>query len=113
MSHHQCPIHGCHHHGSSSQGSESSCCCSQHHEGCEHHESGDFSQQLLEMADEAWMELLKEKVKKQIEATGGSHLDQLAKLIAESNNTRWKHKLAAQKLCHDYKEKIAEFFNKG
>jgi hypothetical protein len=65
------------------------------------------------MADEAWMEILKEKIKKQIESAGGEHLDQLAKIVAESNKERWEHKLAINELASNYKEKLTDFFGKG
>lgn len=64
------------------------------------------------MADEAWMEVLKDKIKAQVIAIGGEHLDQLAKLVAESNSARWKEKLALQRKCNEFKDKVAQFFNK-
>ncbi len=64
------------------------------------------------MADEAWMEVLKEKIKEEIIASHSKHLDKLAKLVADANSERWKEKLALQKNSNDFKEKISEFFNK-
>ncbi len=62
------------------------------------------------MADEAWMEVLHDKIKAQILATSGSHLDKLAKIVADANKERWQHKLGKQKSCDDYKEKVSNFF---
>lgn len=88
------------------------CCCYCHDESCDHdhHEKGEFACELLELADQAWMELLKEKIKEQILASGGGHLDQLAKLVAESNRQRWQHKMASKTLCEEYKEKLCSLF---
>lgn len=83
---------------------------SHHHHG---HEHGDFAQELLAMADEAWMEVLKEKIKQQIIATSGQHLEELAKIVSHSNKERWKHKLASHKVCQDYKEKLSGYFSQG
>lgn len=112
--HEHCDSHGhCHHHH------HESCCCGHEehehsccHEGHHHdHESCDFSSQLLEMADEAWMELLHEKIKANIAASNGQQLDQLAKLVSDTNNARWKGKLGAKKGCADFKDKVNDFFN--
>lgn len=94
--HEHCHCHSCAHHE----------CC--HH----HHEQEDFAKQLIEMADEAWMEVLMDKIKEQVIIHSGAHLDQLAKLVAETNNARWKEKLALQKRGNDFKDKVDQFFNK-
>jgi len=84
-------------------------CCKGHHQEEECH----FTDRLLEMADEAWMELLHEKMKKHIAATCDQQLDELAKLVAATNHARWKNKMAAQKGCSDFKEKVKQFFACG
>ena len=117
----QCKIHG----SCGSQGSHShcSCCgsskctCSHAHcsscgkeHGHEHHP--DYARELLQMADDAWEELLMEKIKAHIEAATGKHLDKLAKLVAESNQERWKLKMGIQKTCDEYKDNLEDFFTK-
>lgn len=90
-----------------------SCCSSDHHEhSCchEHHHQDDFAHQLLELADEAWMEVLKEKIKDNIRQHNGPHLDALAKLVSETNNNRWKGKLGLQNTVEDFKEKLNNTF---
>lgn len=99
----QCP---CCAHAQMHHAQESSCCGHHHH----HHGDKDFSSQLLEMADEAWMEVLKEKIKEQILKSNGSHLDRLAKLVSDANGSRWKHKLGVNKILNDYKDQMTEFF---
>ncbi len=109
MTHHH------HHHHGDECCSEHECC---HEESCEHHHHhahehhDDFAHQLLDMADEAWMELLKEKVKEQIKTSSGAQLDQLAKLVSEANHVRWKHKMGLQKDAQTYQDKLSAFFQK-
>lgn len=110
-------------HGSSSCGSSSSCGCSK--ECCASDckcgsdcsckkggSCGDFSAKLIQMADDAWTCLLKEKIKARVEKINGAQLDQLADLVAASNNERWKEKLKAKESCNDFQEKIEAFFRK-
>lgn len=116
MSKHHCHDH---HHGSCSSHGES-CNCGCHDESCacechkhhHHHEHEDFAHELIEMADEAWMEVLREKIKKQVEASSGKNLDQLAKLVAEANQSRWKSKLALNKAANNFRDKVSDFFNR-
>ncbi len=98
--------HEHHHHGDALCG----CCCHSDDECHDHHE--DFASSLLEVADEAWMCLLKDKIKEHILATNGKQLDDLAKLISDSNNARWKLKMAKQHTVEDFREKIHSFFSK-
>jgi hypothetical protein len=109
MKHQHCDSHGedhCHEHADHS-------CCSHHshhsHQDC-CHEHQDFAHHLTEMADEAWMEVLKEKIKANIVKTHGSHLDELAAIVAQSNGERWKSKMTLEKTNKDFKEKVAAFF---
>lgn len=107
----ECKVQGQHSHSHHGHG-EGSCCSECNHCSCECHKQKSFPAQLLEMADQAWMEVLQEKVKQHIEKSSGSHLDELAKLVAESNNNRWKNKMAMQKGCHSFTDKIREFFSR-
>jgi hypothetical protein len=66
---------------------------------------------MLEMADEAWMEVLKDKIKQEIISSHGANLDKLAKIVSESNSCRWKHKMALQNSCHEYEAKLADHFS--
>ena len=94
---------------------EASCCAHEHHHCHEHshdhcHES--FADQLIHMADEAWMELLKEKMKKQIEAQTGKHMDELAKIVTEENEKRWKNKIVGKNNSEEFRRKIEEYYKK-
>lgn len=108
MSHH-------HHHNECNHGScshdahhheeECSCCCHKHEDECH------FSDQLLELADDAWMCLLKEKIKAQIEKSSGKQLDELAKLVNETNHQRWHETFAVERHDETYKTKLREYFH--
>lgn len=115
--HHHCHSHGNHHEGECCGGHHHECChedsCHHHHHDHEEECCADFAQHLLEVADEAWMEVLKEKIKKHVETKSGKKLDKLAEFIASSNHTRWKNKMGAKKACSDYEEKVAEYLCGG
>lgn len=90
-----------------------SCCCGE--ESCQichshHHHQAEFSDQLLELADEAWMEVLKEKIKEKIKTSNGAQLDKLAALVSDANNARWKGKITNHKGLKEFKDKISEIF---
>lgn len=88
-----------------------SCGCSKHHHG--HDEEGNCccAEKLLMVADEAWKEVLKDKIKEKIIAKKGEHLDKLAELIAVTNGEKWKHKISARLKCDEYKDQLKEFFS--
>ncbi len=56
------------------------------------------------------MEVLKEKIKAQIQTTSGANLDKLAKLVSDANHARWKNKLGAKNECDNFKEQVQDFF---
>jgi hypothetical protein len=108
MSHqNHCPIHGDH----------SCSCCPKCHEICHEHFHGeapkeDCLQNFLELADQAWMEVLKEKIKEHILATKGAHLKELAKIISEANQKRWQNKIAAKHGEQEFRDDVCEFMKK-
>lgn len=108
MSHDHCHSHDhghCHHHD------HDECCSHHHHECCgedhEHHAS--YSEAFLELADEAWMEVLKEKIKDHIRAKD-ARINELATIIAEANHERWKQKMVGKHGCDSFKEKLHHYF---
>lgn len=107
--HHHCHSHEGHHDSCCAEESCDECCCSCHHH---HHEHNSFADDLLELADEAWMEVLKEKIKDHIRTKNGAHLDKLAKLVSEANNSRWSHRLSSQTEAGEFQDKIHDFFHK-
>lgn len=98
--------HG-HHHGCGNH--EGECC--QHED--EHEDDQDFAHELIAIADDAWMELLHEKIKKEIEKADGANLDKLAKLVSDANRARWNHKLALNKNSAELKNSLDQFFGQA
>ncbi len=101
-------------------GSNCQCCCSKQEQGScqekscrEECEKEDFASCLIEAADCAWMEALKEKMKQHLLATQGDKLNELAKIVTETNNLRWKNKMEKKQGCKDFKEKLCNFFGRS
>lgn len=103
-----------HHHHCHDKHEHSSCCheesCKTEEASCEHEGQCCFAKSLLALADEAWMELLKDKIKKEIELASGQHLDQLAKLVSGTNHERWMRKIGKKKAIAEYEKKLGELF---
>lgn len=112
MSHHHC--HGsCPHHGPV-MGHEEGSCCSCHTCKCPcHGHQGKYADELLKLADEAWMEVLKEKIKDEIRQHSGDHLTETAKLVAQANHVRWKEKLQSRKDLQDFEDRLRNLIFKG
>ena len=68
----------------------------------------DVPEKLLCLADEAWREVVKDKIKREIEKTAGAKLDALAKLVAETNHRRWSHLIEGKQKCDEYKQQVKE-----
>jgi len=90
---------------------ECSCPCHAQHKDAEAHDA--FTQFLLEVADEAWTEVLKDKIKEHILSTQNDRMTELAKIVSEGNNTRWKNKMEKKAGCAEFKEKLCNFFGRG
>lgn len=95
---------------------EEHCKCGEHHH-CEekmhqkfHDEHCKCTDKFMELAGEAWMELMKEKIKTEIEKEKGSDLQKLAEIVAKASGEKWKHKIAAKIGCEEYKNTLKEFF---
>lgn len=71
----------------------------------------DMPEKLLALADEAWNELLKEKIKAEITKSCGDSMDKLAKLVAETNKAKWAHTIKGKVKCHEYKDKLKAIFS--
>jgi len=63
-------------------------------------------EKLLCLADEAWKEVLKEKIKQEIEKASGPKLTELAKLVTEANHKRWSHLIEGKQKCDEYKQQV-------
>ncbi len=88
----------------------SNCCCEE--SSCESEHDGHMkSHKLLQIADVAWMEVLKEKIKEHIIANDHK-IDELAKIVSEANHERWKHKMKEEKCCTEHEECCEKFEHK-
>ena len=59
--------------------------------GCCHETSKEemMFNMMLEIADSAWMKLMKEKMMKHYEKTKGHEMEKMAQMMADANSTRW------------------------
>jgi|SRR5580700_3667052 hypothetical protein len=101
------------HCGDSGSSRNSCCCCCSCHteqESCdkEHSESKSY---FLDIADEAWEEVLKDKIKEHILKTQNDRMTELAKVVSEGNNRRWKHRMEKKHSCQEFEEEICRFFS--
>lgn len=69
------------------------------------------SDKFLSLADEAWMEVLKEKIKCKIIEHKSEHMDKLAELIAKANGERWKNKISSKTKSNEFKDELKAFFS--
>lgn len=93
------------------------CCCPCHREQeetCGEEEGHDgFDNFFLEIADCAWTEVLKDKIKEYILQTQNDRMTKLAKIVAEGNNQRWRYKMEKKQICADFEEKLGNFFSQS
>lgn len=99
---------GCSQSSHGSQPSKNGCGCGCHNCNCCDQQHGKYADELLHLADEAWMCLLKEKIKEEIRLNAGEQLTQLAKLVSSANQARWKDKMQSKK---DYESFECELKN--
>lgn len=106
----QCGSNMHHHHYSSGGSCSCGCGC-----GCnsKNHEEGKCQcvEKFLELADEAWKELLIEKIKSKMLAKKGEHIEKLAEIVATANGEKWKHKMGSKANMNDFKDKLREFLS--
>ncbi|MEI7475240.1 MAG: hypothetical protein WCK67_10745 [bacterium] len=68
------------------------------------------SEKFQMIAKEAWKELLKDKIKAEIERTKGPHIEKLAELVTKASSEQWEHKMSAMMKHEEYKENLKDFF---
>lgn len=61
---------------------------------------------MEKLADQAWEELFKEKIKKHYEEAIGKKMDVSAKIIAEQAIVTWKNKMATKEAKKEYEYKL-------
>lgn len=82
------------------------------HESCHEHECKheEMLHYFLEIADCAWEEVLKEKIKEHIRATQDARLTEIARVVSEGNSQRWKRKMEKKQAICDFKNKLHSCF---
>lgn len=63
---------------------------------------------IKKLANEAWAELLKDKIKKQFEIKVGERMDKIAEIAADASIECWKHKIEAKEVYKDYENKLVD-----
>lgn len=101
-SHGSCSTQGSCSSGKSSCSCGGGCGCGCSNCKCSCHQQCKYSEELLQLADEAWMELLKEKIKEEIAQSAGEQISKLAKLVSTANHARWKDKMQGKKDHEDF-----------
>ena len=89
---------GCHY----NQGQAHGCDCNKEGECC-------CAEKFLDVADEAWMEVLKEKIKEHIYSEKSDDMHKLAKLISNANCHRWEYKMKAKLNSEKYKDDLMDY----
>lgn len=90
---------------------EGSCGCGSDNCGCSTTGKCNCADKFLELADAAWTELLKEKIKHKINAKKGEHLEKLAEIVAKANGEKWKNKMSSKTNSQEFKNSLKEFFS--
>jgi hypothetical protein len=96
-----------------SSNNENSCCPSKQEGKCHEEKHDEMMGWLLEIADEAWTEVLKDKIKEHIVATQNDRMKELAKIVSEGNSHRWKLKGEKKQAISSFKEKLGGFFGQS
>ena len=97
-----------HHEECCKGGEHHKCCDKMHHK--HHDEHRCYTEKLLAFAGEAWKELLKEKIKANIEKEHGAHLEELAEILVKANGDKWKHKMEAKMCYEEFQDALKDFF---
>jgi hypothetical protein len=117
MSHsgHCCESSGCHHSSHHSH-EDNHCHCHCHHGSCcdeSHMEEEECdSERLLAIADMAWAEVLKEKIKEHIRASD-KRIDEIAKIVSETNRAYWHQEISRSKTDENYAFRLSEIMHAG
>jgi hypothetical protein len=86
------------------------CCCET---SCGHNEEGfktecEVTNGMMKLANEAWGELLKEKMKKVYDKKNGEHMNKLAEVLVDTCTAYWHGKMQEKAKCAEFTEKIKQ-----
>ncbi|MBT7902710.1 hypothetical protein HN587_02530 [Candidatus Woesearchaeota archaeon] len=72
--------------------------------GCE------MTDKMMSLAEQAWSDLLKDKMKKLFETNNGERMDKIAQATVDAVNKKWKHKMQGMAACGEAKQNLKEAF---
>lgn len=70
------------------------------------------TEMLFRLANKAWDELMREKMKKEWEKSMGPHMDKMAKVATEAAGKYWQNKMEAKENVHMFMNKVHEAHKK-
>jgi hypothetical protein len=77
---------------------------------CKCHHQTSYTEELLDIADEAWHEILKENIKEEIRKHSGDHIAKLAVLVAKANHDLWKDTIDQKEKREEFEENLDKYF---
>ena len=89
---------------------ETNCCSSDAQECCTE-SCGDeksHSDMIMQLANEAWAELMKEKMKSAYEEAVGDRMNKVAKIGVEACMGYWQNKMRSEAASAEFEEKLAK-----
>ena len=89
---------------------ETNCCRSEAQECCSEScgEEKSHSAMILEFANDAWAELMKEKMKAAYEEAVGEKMSKVAKIGVEACMAYWQNKMRSEAASAEFEEKLAK-----
>lgn len=113
-----CSTGSSHHHGSrcseSCEGKGCGCSCKECKANnccCENSCKCSFCKKLVCLADEAWLEVVKDKLKEEIKKADGAHIDKLVQLVSSFNRERWKAKMSEKAATEEFEDKMRDLWS--
>lgn len=85
--------------------------CKPSDQNCEKPDSGcEMTDMMMCLANDAWADLMKEKMKAELEKARGAKMNKVAAAAVQASITYWEHKMAGKMKCHEAKESMKQAF---
>jgi len=81
-------------------------------DGCNLNSGCSMSDEIFSIANEAWRELLKEKMKKEFEKQRGEKMNGIAVVGVEGAMNYWQNMMAGKGATQEFQEKLKQAFMK-
>jgi len=72
--------------------------------GCE------MTDEMMRLGNEAWAELMKEKMKKVYEKKNGEKMNKVAEVVVDGCSGYWHHMMQGKASCEEFKGKLRDAF---